>query len=204
VLLAACAFLGTSSSAWALHPICSLTCPSDITLPNDPNQCGAIVNYPLPTTNDSSCSNITCTTESGAFFPVGDDVGGPVRNLLTPVRFHVTVEDAEAPTITCPDDSTETSDPTTVSYSPPSVSDNCPGVTATCTPPSGSEYPQGATETSCEATDAADNASQCQFLVTLDPVPSSGGTAGGTSGETTGETPVTDPSSGGCSLVRSR
>jgi hypothetical protein len=49
---------------------CVITCPANITKSNDPNQCGAVVNYPAPTST-GDCGTITCTPPSGSFFPVG-------------------------------------------------------------------------------------------------------------------------------------
>jgi hypothetical protein len=49
---------------------CVVTCPANVTVSNDPNQCGAVVNYPAPTST-GSCGTITCTPPSGSFFPVG-------------------------------------------------------------------------------------------------------------------------------------
>src|SRR6185437_11983211 len=37
---------------------CTITCPANITQSNDPNQCGAVVNYPPPTA--VSCGTVTC------------------------------------------------------------------------------------------------------------------------------------------------
>ncbi len=49
---------------------CTLTCPANITVSNDPGQCGAVVNYPAPTTT-GDCGTVTCSPPSGSFFPVG-------------------------------------------------------------------------------------------------------------------------------------
>jgi len=49
---------------------CTITCPANITTSNDPNQCGAVVNYPAPTTT-GTCGTVTCSPASGSFFPVG-------------------------------------------------------------------------------------------------------------------------------------
>ena len=49
---------------------CVITCPANITVSNDPNQCGAVVTYPAPTSS-GTCGTITCTPASGSFFPVG-------------------------------------------------------------------------------------------------------------------------------------
>jgi hypothetical protein len=48
----------------------SITCPANVTVSNDPNQCGAVVNYPPPTAV-GTCGTITCSPASGSFFPVG-------------------------------------------------------------------------------------------------------------------------------------
>src|SRR6185369_10751919 len=42
---------------------CTLTCPANITVSNDPNQCGAVVNYPAPTVT-GDCGTVTCTPPS--------------------------------------------------------------------------------------------------------------------------------------------
>jgi subtilisin-like proprotein convertase family protein len=49
---------------------CVLTCPNNVTQSNAPGQCGAVVNYPAPTTT-GNCGTVTCTPASGSFFPVG-------------------------------------------------------------------------------------------------------------------------------------
>jgi hypothetical protein len=62
----------TSAFVCASCPVvtCQLTCPANIIKSNDPNQCGAVVTYPAPTTT-GSCGTVTCTPASGSFFPVG-------------------------------------------------------------------------------------------------------------------------------------
>jgi HYR domain-containing protein/pre-peptidase len=51
----------------------SITCPANITVSNDPNQCGAVVNYPAPVITDNCPGSFTatCVPPSGSFFPVG-------------------------------------------------------------------------------------------------------------------------------------
>ncbi|HEV7397904.1 MAG TPA: HYR domain-containing protein [Pyrinomonadaceae bacterium] len=49
---------------------CTITCPANVTRSNDPNQNGAVVNYPAPTTS-GTCGTINCSPASGSFFPVG-------------------------------------------------------------------------------------------------------------------------------------
>ncbi|MFY9574681.1 MAG: DUF4394 domain-containing protein [Blastocatellia bacterium] len=51
----------------------TITCPANITVSGDPNQCGAVANYPPPTVSDN-CPGVgapACSPASGSFFPVG-------------------------------------------------------------------------------------------------------------------------------------
>ena len=64
------AFIDTISIAGSDCGACTITCPANITVSNDPNQCGAVVNYPAPTST-GACQAITCDPPSGSFFPVG-------------------------------------------------------------------------------------------------------------------------------------
>jgi hypothetical protein len=126
---------------------------------------------------NGGCSPVmtTCTPASGSFFPVGTttvtciatDAAG---NMSPPCQFNVTVNDTEAPTITCPADISVPNDPgqngAIVNFTP-IVSDNCPGVTFECNPPSGSFFPLGTTTVTCNATDAAGNTASCSFNVTV-------------------------------------
>lgn len=160
-----------------LIPAPTITCPADITVSNDPMECGAVVNYPDPIVTDACPAGFTvvCNPPSGSFFPVGtttgtctvtDPCGGSASCMFT-----VTVNDTEPPTITCPANITQGNDPgqcgAVVNYPPPSVSDNCPGVMFLCSPPSGSFFPVGMTTVTCTAIDAAGNTSTCSFTVTV-------------------------------------
>ena len=155
----------------------SITCPANITQSNDPNQCGAVVNYPAPTVSDN-CPGVgspTCSPASGSFFPRGTTtVNCSVKdasNNMAGCSFTITVNDTQPPTITCPANVTSVS-PTpggsvTVTYPPPSASDNCPGVMTACTPPSGSTFARGATTVTCTATDTSGNTATCSFSVAV-------------------------------------
>jgi hypothetical protein len=156
--------------------VCTLTCPANITVSNDPNQCGAVVTYPAPTTS-GSCGTVTASPASGSFFPVGtttvnvsSSTGGGTCS------FTVTVNDTQPPTITCPANITTGSTAglcsAVVNYSTPTASDNCPGVTLTriAGPASGSSFPVGSTTITYRATDAAGNTAQCSFTVTVNDV----------------------------------
>jgi subtilisin-like proprotein convertase family protein len=133
---------------------CVLTCPANVTQTNDPNQCGAVVTYPAPTTS-GGCGTVTCSPPSGSFFPVGTTTVTCQNMGGTPTcTFTVTVTDDQPPSITCPANVTVANDPNqcgaVVNYPAPTITDNCPGTfTATCTPPSGSFFPVGTTTVTC-------------------------------------------------------
>ncbi|HKQ07966.1 MAG TPA: HYR domain-containing protein [Blastocatellia bacterium] len=152
-------------------PACTITCPANITQSNDPNQCGAVVNYPAPTA--SGCGTVTCSPASGSFFPKGTTTvtcttAGPSCS------FTITVNDTQPPTITCPANQTAVTAQTcpftnaaTVTFPSPTASDNCPSVTVACTPPSGSTFALGTTTVTCTATDTSGNTATCSFTVTV-------------------------------------
>lgn len=149
----------------------TITCPANVTQANDPNQCGAVVNYPPPTT-DETCGTVTCSPASGSFFPVGTTT---VTCTITPgpsCTFTVTVNDTQPPVITCPADITAVTNPIcgatpcqVVNFTT-TATDNCPGVTVVCSPPSGTCFPVGTTTVTCTATDASGNTATCSFTVT--------------------------------------
>jgi hypothetical protein len=89
----------------ALAPqVCVLTCPTDITVPNDSDACGAIVSYTEP--SGPECGPVTCDHPSGSFFPVGTTTvtckspGDPPVDPPPSCSFKVTVNDTQAPEIT--------------------------------------------------------------------------------------------------------
>jgi hypothetical protein len=157
--------------------LCEVVCPTDLVVPNDPGECGAVVEFEPTVTGD--CANVVCTPASGSFFPVGtttvtcqEEIFG--RGDAPGCTFTVTVEDAEAPSIACPADVTATGTTVAdcgltapVTYPAPTVSDNCPGATVVCSPASGSVFPEGSTTVTCTATDAAGNSASCSFTVTV-------------------------------------
>ncbi len=131
----------------------SITCPANVTQPNDINQCGAVVTYPAPTPN-GSCGTVNCSPASGSFFPVGTTTVTCTSSAGPTCPFTVTIQDTQPPSITCPGNITRSNDPNqcgaVVTYPPPTITDNCPGMfTATCVPPSGSFFPVGTTTVTC-------------------------------------------------------
>jgi hypothetical protein len=151
---------------------CLITCPANITVSNDPNQCGAVVNYPAPTTT-GTCGTITCSPASGSFYPVGTTTVTCTTTVGPICTFTITVVDTQPPSITCPANVTAVtaitcppSTSTVVNFAAPTASDNCPGVVTVCNPPSGSMLPVGTTTVTCTATDVAGNTATCSFSVT--------------------------------------
>ena len=151
---------------------CTITCPANITQSNDPNQCGAVVNYPAPTTGGGGCGTVTCTPASGSFFPKGTTTVTCTTTAGPSCSFTVTVNDTQPPSITCPMNVTAVTPVVggtgaVVTYPPPTASDNCPGVTTACVPPSGSVFATGTTSVTCTATDTSGNTASCSFSVSL-------------------------------------
>jgi hypothetical protein len=89
---------GTDIGAFELQPLCSLSCPSDVSVPNDPDECGAVVTYTPP--SGAGCGTVTCDHPSGSFFPVGDTTVTCTSSVGPTCSFKVTVNDAQAPVIT--------------------------------------------------------------------------------------------------------
>lgn len=162
----------------------SATCPSDITVNNDPGLCEAVVTYSLPTASDG-CGGVSITQtagfSSGSLFPVGtttnafvitDDCGNAVG-----CSFVVTVEDNEAPTLTCPADQTVNVGPGNL-YTVPdyfangeaTATDNCtsPVSNTTQNPAPGTQLPGGTHTVNISATDSEGNTSNCMFQLTVD------------------------------------
>jgi hypothetical protein len=159
-----------------VQAVCTITCPANVTQSNDPNQCGAVVNYPPPTA--VSCGTVTCSPASGSFFPVGTTTVTCTTQQPQSCSFTVTVNDTQKPTITCPADINAAAPASCpIATSAPAVnftvtaSDNCPGVTVVCKDQnnqvvtSGQPFPVGTTTVTCTATDASGNTSSCSFNI---------------------------------------
>ncbi len=159
-------------------------CPSPIVVSNTLGQCGAVVSYtatatgtPPPTlsyTFSGATTGSGAGTGSGSFFNVGTtNVVITATNGCPPdatCSFSVTVNDIEAPTITCPATQTLMLDAscqaTLPAYSPASVSDNCGSPTVTQTPAAGTTVSgPGAMTVTLTATDGSGNTATCTFTV---------------------------------------
>jgi hypothetical protein len=97
-------------------PIVVPDCPESIVVDNDPGACGAVVNYPAPTAEGATVTQIDNSGfTSGDEFPVGTtvqqyefDYGAGFLDTCT---FNVTVNDVEPPVFTCPEDIVAFNDP---------------------------------------------------------------------------------------------
>ena len=81
---------------------CVLSCPSDITVPNDAGECGAAVSYPMPGYS-GNCGTVTTSVASGTFFPVGTTTvtasGLRLDGTSDTCTFNITVNDTEPPQV---------------------------------------------------------------------------------------------------------
>jgi hypothetical protein len=91
---------GTDIGAFELQPTCTLTCPTDTSVGNDTDQCGAAVTYTAP--SGDACDTVTCDHLSGSFFPVGDTTVKCTSSVGPTCSFKVTVNDTQKPAITAP------------------------------------------------------------------------------------------------------
>jgi len=126
--------VGGSTSKWGtwwarINAITSISAQADIVVPNDLDQCGAIVTYTTPNTG-GACGTITCSPASGSFFPVGTTTVTCTNTAGGSSTFNVTVNDTQLPAVTCsvstaslwPADHTMINVGLSVS-----AGDNCPG-----------------------------------------------------------------------------
>ncbi|PRX51834.1 HYR domain-containing protein [Salegentibacter salegens] len=157
---------------------------NDITVNTDPDICGAIIDYDIPSaTDDCGLESITLTEglAPGSEFSLGEtiltytaiDVNGNSVNS----SFIVTVIDNQAPVIACPEDiqlnvefGTET---VVVNYATISATDNCSETSIELIEgyASGEEFPVGETIVTYEVTDASGNTASCSFTVIVEEEP---------------------------------
>ena len=158
----------------------TITCPANIVKSNDPGQCGAVVNYPLPTTTapvGTPTLILLSGLPTGGSFPVGITVivwqATGSTGLTATCSFTVTVNDGQNPTLVCPANIARNTDAglcsATVNYAMITANDNCPGwsLVRTSGLPSGSVFPKGVNMVNWKITDAAGNMAICGFTVTV-------------------------------------
>ena len=168
-----------------------ITCPSNQTKGNDPGTCNATASYLTPTASDNCqlpngqpkwVSGGTTPQANGAnntsVFPKGITTviwkATDAAGLTKTCSFRVTVNDTEAPMISCPpNQSANTASnlcSANVTYTTPTATDNCapaPTVLRIGGPSSGSSFPTGTTTCTWRAIDGAARSSTCSFTVTV-------------------------------------
>ena len=152
-----------------------ITCPANISVNNTAGQCGAVVTYTAPVGVDN-CSGAVTTQiaglASGAMFPVGVTTNTfrvtDGNNQTAECSFTVTVADAEAPKITCPENIV-VYEGTLVTYVAPVGTDNCAGAVTTQTLGLGTGviYPVGVTTNTFKVAAANGQTTECSFTVTV-------------------------------------
>jgi hypothetical protein len=158
-------------------PLCTITCPSNITQSADAHQNGAVVTFDAPEVAGSCGSGaVTMSPASGSFFAIGSSVVTATTSSGQSCSFAVTITDNEAPSIACPanistHESSAGSGSAVVNYNV-NANDNSGNVDVSCDKPSGSSFTvAGSPHTvTCTATDNASppNSSSCTFQVTVD------------------------------------
>jgi hypothetical protein len=154
---------------------CTISCPADLNVSNDPGDCGALVNYQPDAV---SCGNVNCSPASGSFFPVGTTNVKCTTEAGPECNFDVTVNDTEDPVISCPPNKTVGNDPglcsAVVNPGTATVKDNCAGATVngvrSDSQPLNAPYPVGSTTITWTATDAAGNTDSCQQTIQVNDV----------------------------------
>jgi len=171
----------------------AITCPTVAPTTTTANSCAsAPLTYATPTATDN-CTGVTVLRisgpASGSNFPAGTTnvtwraIDGAGRSSTC--SFAVTVTDATAPTISCPQSVTVTGGGSpcaaSVGYATPTATDNCgvQSVSLLSGQPSGSSFPAGVTSVIWRAVDNVGNSATCSFVVTVgcgaSPDPSEGG-----------------------------
>ncbi len=150
-----------------------ITCPTDITVGNDPGLCSAVVTYSLPTVTDNCTNPIIPTLSlglaSGETFPLGTTViryqAEDAAGNTSLCSFNVTVNDTEAPVLTCPSDTSVNCD-ALVEFDDATATDNCAS-TVTVAQITPAVYPFGPTTVTFEGDDGNGNTATCSFVVTV-------------------------------------
>ncbi|MCK6694603.1 MAG: HYR domain-containing protein, partial [Thermoanaerobaculia bacterium] len=169
-----CAFTVTVSDAQL--PVFT-ACPMSATVVNNPNVCGAVVNYTVTATDNCPDLevNLTAGLASGSLFPIGSTtvtyVAEDASGNLATCSFTITVLDTQLPTIECSDDISVSTDPgqctAVVEYDAASGADNCPNfaIAQTGGLVSGSAFPLGINTVEYTVTDASGNTASCTFTI---------------------------------------
>ncbi len=167
--------IGSSSCTFTVtvtdNELPAITCPGNISVNNDPGQCGAVVSYNVTFSDNCQGATIqqTAGIASGQTFPVGTTVNTYVvtdaaGNQAT-CSFSVTVTDTETPYFTNVPADFNSCNP--VSWTLPVPNDNCSGATVGSSHQPGATFPSGTTTVTYTVTDASGLSSVASFKVTL-------------------------------------
>lgn len=160
----------------------TMACQRNISVSTDPVLCSAVVNYNVTYAGEPnasiSYSFANATTGSGTGTGTGSSFNKGTTTVTVTITtscgtvscsFDITVDDKEAPTITCPADvvlNPTSLLPQAVTLGTPTVGDNCPGTTYSNNAPA--TFAIGTTtNVTWTATDAAGNTSTCVQKVTV-------------------------------------
>jgi gliding motility-associated-like protein len=153
-------------------------CPSNITVNNTFNTCGAVVSWTPPTFTDNcnGAVNVMASHFPGTIFPIGSTVvtytATDAAGNTSVCFFTVTVTDTQVPVFAgCPIDIVVFNEDSicgeNVNWAPPVVIDNCQNVTVVASHNPGDLFPIGTTTVTYIATDAGGNSDTCSFNVTV-------------------------------------
>ncbi len=156
----------------------TVSCPDDIVVPTDPDECDALVVFVATAEDNCEVDDISYEPDI-VFYEVGTTVVTVTAtdgsgNTAT-CQVSVTVNDEEDPAITCPPNQTVNTDPgmcqAMVTMPSATATDNCPGVVITNNfnggPNASGIYPAGTTNVTFTATDASGNTDDCIISVTV-------------------------------------
>lgn len=85
----------TDIGAFERQHLCSLCCPTNISVPSDPGKSGAVVTYPQP--SGTGCGRVKCDRSSGSFFPLGETIVTCTSSAGPACSFKVTVKQTRVP-----------------------------------------------------------------------------------------------------------
>ena len=152
-----------------------ITIPADnISVSTETGKCSAIVTFATSVTDNCSTATLVCLPASGSEFPKGMTTvtctATDATGNISARSFTVTVNDAEPPILTLPENisvSTDAGQCSAIVNFAANVTDNCPGATFICSPASGTAFDKGITTVNCTATDATGHTTVGSFTVTV-------------------------------------
>ncbi|HRI26987.1 MAG TPA: HYR domain-containing protein [Chitinophagales bacterium] len=173
---ASCSFNVTVTDTQA--PV--ITCPAPVTTNTLSGSCAALVTIPLATATDN-CSVVSITNnQTGLPSASGIYNLGVTTVIYTATdgsgntgtcSFTVTVNDTQAPAITCPSSISLPANPGScnrvVTWTVPTATDNCSITSVNSSLPSGSTFSVGSTTVTYTATDGSSNTATCSFVVNI-------------------------------------